>query len=124
MARLPTTLPVPARDAMAVLAHVYLRFNRPDAAAALLAALAQIEAEPGWARRALCLARLEAGQNATALAEAEALLAEGGADDLRLPLLHIAALACWRLGRGEEARAWREAAGRATAVAVLGGGRP
>ncbi len=42
-----------ARDAVAVLAHVYLRFDRPAEAAALLAALAVSDPGPRWARQAL-----------------------------------------------------------------------
>jgi hypothetical protein len=121
MARIPDRLSPAARDALALLAHVYLRFNHADAAAALLAALAEIDVNPTWARRALCLARLQAGHNEAALAEAEALLANGGADDGRLPLLHIAAQASWRLGRPEAARVWREAAQGASVLSVLPG---
>jgi len=121
MARIPARLSTAARDALALLAHVYLRFNHADAAAALLAALAETDVNSAWARRALCLARLEAGQNEAALAEAEALLADGGADDVRLPLLYIAAQASWRLGRPEAARVWREAARGASVMSALPG---
>lgn len=107
-----------ARDAMAVLAHVYLRFDRPAEAAALLAALLAIDPEPRWARRALCLAQLRTEQPVAALATAEALLADSLDDDERVPVLHLAAKAHWRLGNEGEARALRAAARAAAAVSV------
>ena len=111
------------RDAVAVLAHVYLRFDRPAEAAALLTVLVRLDADPGWARRALCLAHLHAGRYQEAVAGAEELLRDGLDDAERLPLLHIAAKGCWRLGREDEARAFREAARATAAVTVLRAGR-
>lgn len=114
----PPTLSRKARDAMAVLAHVYLRFDRPREAAALFASLALLDEEPSWARRALCLARFRAGQLEEALELAESLLREPLDDEARLPVLHVAAKACWRLGRLEEARRHRAAASATTAVSL------
>jgi hypothetical protein len=106
----PARLSPRCRDALAVLSHVFLRFDRATEARALLAAL-DADGGDAWARRALCLAQLQAGDAQAALDGAVALLADPGLDDeLRLPLLHVAAKASWRLGRPEEARAHRAAA--------------
>ena len=107
-----------ARDAVAVLAHTFLRFDRPDDAAALLAALAELEPNSTWARCALCLALLRAERTEEALASAEALLEDMPSGIDRVPVLHIAAKAAWRLGRSEQARAYFDAARGAASVSV------
>lgn len=107
-----------ARDAMAVLAHVYLRFGRPEEAGALLAALAAIDPGQRAVRRALCLAQLRAGSAAAALATAGELLAGASDDDERVSLLRLAAKAQWRLGREAEARALLASASAAATVSI------
>lgn len=110
-----------ARDAVAVLAHVYLRFDRPAEAAALLAALVVIDPGPRWARQALCVAQLRIGQVAAALSTVESLLADSLDDDERVPLLLLAAKAQWRLGNEVEAR---KLSGTARSAAAASIGRP
>ena len=93
------------RDAIAILAHLFVRYGRAEEAVALLGAVAELDADPAWAQRARCIALLRAGRPAEAAAEAERLL-DGRLDDPeRVPLLHALARACWALGRAEEARA-------------------
>ncbi|WP_050976814.1 tetratricopeptide repeat protein [Hyphomicrobium sp. MC1] len=108
-----------ARDALAVLAHVYLRFERPDEAAALLAALVAIDPKPRWARQALSLAQLRSGLTEAALSTAESLLTEALDDDERVPLLLLAAKAHWRLGNEVEAQRLRIAARAAATTSIV-----
>jgi predicted Zn-dependent protease len=97
------------RDALAVLSHIYLRFDRADEAAALLAALARIDRDPSWARTARCLALVMAGRHEDAQRETEDLLARPLDDTRRSHLLRILARACWNLGLPEQARAHQAA---------------
>jgi hypothetical protein len=106
------------RDALAMLAHVYLRFGRPSEAAALLAALALLDEDPGWALRTRCFALLRAGLYEAARAETLRLLDAPLDDSERAPLLRILAKANWRLGRDEEARVHQIASQAATSVEV------
>jgi predicted Zn-dependent protease len=107
-----------ARDAIAVLANLYLRFGRADDAATLLGAVAALDEDPAWALRARCIALLRAGRHAEAAAEAERLLDAARDDADRVPLLHALSRACWALGRVEEARAAHLEACGAAAVSV------
>ena len=100
----PTFAPPTVCDALSVLAHLYLRFGRAASAAALLAALAQVDENPSWARRTRCLALLRAGRPEAALTEALALLDHPLDDAERGALQLVMAQACWRLGREDEAR--------------------
>lgn len=128
-----------ARDALAILAHVYLQFDRPTEAAALLHALEwhdrdaggatgadpQGLSQPGlsshglWAASARALALLLAGQDAEAVALAERLLDAPLQDAQRVNLLRILARACWRLGRAEEARAHHAAMQTLAAATIV-----
>jgi hypothetical protein len=94
-----------ARDALAVLASVMLGNGRPGDAAALLAVLARLPGDTGWARRARCQALLLDDRPAEADQEARALLEEPMPDTARIAVLHLLARAAWRLGRGAEAQA-------------------
>ncbi len=108
-----------ARDSLAVLAYIYLQFDRAEDAAALLDALARIDQDPTWARSTRCLALVMAGRSAEAQREAEALLLEDLDDTRRCHLLRILARACWNLGLAEEARAHQEAVRQLLAVTVI-----
>ena len=108
-----------ARDSLAVLAYIYLQFDRAEDAAALLDALARIDRDPAWARSTRCLALVMAGRSEEAQREAEALLLEDLDDTRRCHLLRILARACWNLGLAEEARAHQEAVRQLLAVTVI-----
>jgi len=108
-----------ARDSLAVLAYIYLQFDRAEDAAALLDALARIDQDPTWARSTRCLALVMAGRSAEAQREAEALLLGDLDDTRRCHLLRILARACWNLGLVEEARAHQEAVRQLLAVTVI-----
>jgi hypothetical protein len=108
-----------ARDSLAVLAYIYLQFDRAEDAAALLDALARIDQDPTWARSTRCLALVMAGRSAEAQREAEALLLGDLDDTRRCHLLRILARACWNLGLAEEARAHQEAVRQLLAVTVI-----
>lgn len=112
-----------ARDALSVLAHLLLRFDRPADAAALLVALDRLGAEPGWAGRCRCVALLALGRLDEVEALAGALLASG-AEEERALLLQIMARACWRGGRHDEARAYAQQSRAAFGAVVLGPARP
>jgi hypothetical protein len=98
-----------ARDALAVLAYVFLQFGRAGDAASLLHVLALNEREPGWAATTRCVALMMDGQAAAAREEAERLLSGSANDTHRCQLLRVLARACWSLGLEEEARAHQEA---------------
>jgi predicted Zn-dependent protease len=108
-----------ARDSLAVLAYIYLQFDRAEDAAALLDALARIDQDPTWARSTRCLALVMAGRSEEARREAETLLLEDLDDTRRCHLLRILARACWNLGLAEEARAHQEAVRQLLAVTVI-----
>ena len=108
-----------ARDSLAVLAYIYLQFDRAEDAAALLDALARIDQDPTWARSTRCLALVMAGRSAEAQREAEALLLVDLDDTRRCHLLRTLARACWNLGLVEEARAHQEAVRQLLAVTVI-----
>lgn len=118
------------RDAIAVLANVYLRHGRAEEAAVLLQALAALDPDPGWASRARCIALLRAGRHADAAEAAERLLAGPLDDQDRVPLLHALSRACWAMGRTGEAREAQRAACEIAAVSLsrapagVGGAKP
>jgi Flp pilus assembly protein TadD len=111
-----TTSEAMTRDALAILANIYIRFGRAGEAAAVFGAVAQLDADPGWALRARCVALLRADRHAEAATEARRLLECRMDDQDRMPLLHVLARACWALGRTEEAR---EAHREATSLAAV-----
>ncbi|MBB4483551.1 hypothetical protein [Rhizobium etli] len=92
------------RDALWVLAYVYLKFGYFHDAAKLLLALDHLDAGSGWARRARCLALLRAGHCEEAAAEAGLLLGRPLADEHRFRMLQVRVKAYWRLGLRSEAR--------------------
>jgi predicted Zn-dependent protease len=96
-----------ASEALAVLAHMYLRFGRPREAAILLGAVARLVPDPTPALRTRCVALLEAGHNDAARDEALRLLATGPDDPIRAQLLRIVAKASWRLGDAAQAREYQ-----------------
>lgn len=107
------------RDSLAVLAFIYLQFDRADDAAALLDALARIDADPAWARSTRCLALVMAGRNEEARVETEQLLRGAMDDTRRCHLLRILARACWNLGLADEARVHQQAVKDLVAVTVM-----
>jgi predicted Zn-dependent protease len=107
------------RDSLAVLAYIYLQFDRTDDAATLLAALARIDRDPMWARTTRCLALVMEGRNEEAQREAEELLRGTMEDTRRCHLLRILARACWNQGKAEEAREHQKAVRELMAVTVL-----
>ena len=108
------------RDALAILANIYIRFGRAEEAAAVFGAVARLDADPSWALRARCVALLRAGRHADAATEAKRLL-EGRMDDTdRVPLLHVLAHASWALGRTQEARKAHREASSLAAVSLSG----
>ncbi|MBL6080024.1 hypothetical protein JMJ56_18545 [Belnapia sp. T18] len=109
------------RDAVAVLAHVLLRFDRAEEARALLAALIELDADPAWARQAHCLALLRAGRSEDAVAAAEGILTDWPSGPAAAPMLHVAAKAAWRLGQVEKARAYAETAQSAASIGLRPG---
>lgn len=111
-----------ARDAVAVLVHVLMRFDRAADAAVLLAALIELDPASPWARRAACAAMLQAGWPNQALAEAQSLLDGVPLGRDAAPLLHVAAKACWRLGREDEARQYWRSARKALDFSTAGAG--
>jgi Flp pilus assembly protein TadD len=108
-----------ARDAVAVLAHTYMQFDRAREAAALLGALAVVDEDPAWALTARCLALVLAGDDEGAADEASRLLEQPLDDTRRRQVLRILARACWKLGREDEARAHLAALRQLAAVTVL-----
>jgi hypothetical protein len=107
-----------SRDALSVLAYMYLLFDRPAEAAVLLRALATIGGDGGWAASTLCLALVMAGKHEAARAEAMRLLPGAADDTARTLLLRVLARAAWNLGLGDEARA-HQAALRALLAATV-----
>ncbi|MEJ0017907.1 MAG: hypothetical protein WDN25_15335 [Acetobacteraceae bacterium] len=107
------------RDALAVLAYIYLQFDRAGDAAALFAALARIDRDPTWAECGRCLALVMAGRNAEAREAATRLLQAPVDDTRRCHLLRILARACWNLGLAEEARIHQQAVKKLLAVTVM-----
>lgn len=94
-----------AQDALAVLAHIYLRYGQARRAVALFGALAEIGDTPAWARRAHCIALVQVGRHDEAVAAATDLLNETCAPTDRVPLLHALAQASFALGETDRARA-------------------
>ncbi|WEX91761.1 hypothetical protein PZN02_006076 (plasmid) [Sinorhizobium garamanticum] len=92
------------RDALSVLAYLYIKCG-PDSAAKLLLALDHLDSGSGWARHARCLALLRAGNCAEAAAEAGRLLVHALDNEDRFRMLRVRAKACWKLGLKSEARA-------------------
>jgi hypothetical protein len=113
-----TPLAPRSRDALSVLAYMYLMFDRPAEAAVLLRALAAAGGDDGWAASTRCLALVMAGQHEAARAEAARLLPGAADDTVRALLLRVLARAAWNLGLGEEARA-HQAALRALLAATV-----
>ncbi|MFO1026797.1 MAG: hypothetical protein U1E70_16625 [Acetobacteraceae bacterium] len=112
-------VPPRTRDALAVLAYIFLQFDRAADAAALLAALARLDVDASWAGTTRCLALVMAGQDEAALQEAGVLLDTPLEDSRRGHLLRIMARACWNLGRSDEARQHQEAAKAVLAAMVM-----
>lgn len=108
-----------ARDALAVLAFVFLQFGRAADAAALLRVLARIEREPGWASATRCLALMMAGKPVEARDEADRLLQSETNDTRRCQLLRVLARACWSLGLAGEAREHQAAMSELMAATVM-----
>ncbi len=104
---------------LAVLAYIYLQFDRTDDAATLLAALARIDRDPMWARTTRCLALVMAGRHEEAQREAEELLGGPHNGIRRCHLLRILARACWNQGKVEAAREHQKAVKDLMAVTVL-----
>ncbi|RUV82107.1 hypothetical protein EOA60_25790 [Mesorhizobium sp. M1A.F.Ca.IN.020.06.1.1] len=93
------------RDALSVLAYLYLRFGHFHNAAKLLLALDQLDPGSVWARHARCLALLRAGNCQEAAAEAGRLLVPALDNDDRFLILQVRVKAFWKLGLKSEARA-------------------
>ncbi|MES0139403.1 hypothetical protein NKJ88_31365 [Mesorhizobium sp. M0016] len=110
------------RDALSVLAYLYLKFGYFHNAAKLLLALDHLDSGSGWARQAHCLALLRAGHCEEAAAEAGRLLVHALDGKDRFRVMQVRAKACWKLGLRSEARACqRMIAILLTQAAVPGG---
>jgi len=99
-----------ARDALAVLAHMYIRFGRPEAAVVLFGAIAHLDHDQEWALRARTVALLKANRHQEAVTEARRLLRLGGEEGGKITLYYVIAFGCWALGMKDDAQvAYREA---------------
>lgn len=96
------------RDALSVLAYLYIKFGFLHDAAKLLLALDHLDSRWGWARHARCLALLRAGDCEEAAAEAGRLLVHALNDEERFRILQVRVKAYWKLGLKSEARACQQ----------------
>ncbi|ULJ74459.1 tetratricopeptide repeat protein [Rhizobium gallicum] len=93
------------RDALSVLAYVYIKYGYPHNAAKLLVALDSLDPGSRWARHARCLTLLRAGHCEEAAAEAGRILEHPLDDEGRFRMLQVRVKAYWKLGLKSEARA-------------------
>ena len=92
------------RDAMLLLADVYLEQGQYDKARTLLDALALLWPDDSGVLKALAFACLQGGRFDEALAAADGYLRLGPATRVTAPILLIRGRALWGLGRVDEAR--------------------
>ncbi|NRP75105.1 hypothetical protein ILFOPFJJ_06028 [Ensifer psoraleae] len=97
------------RDALSVLAYLYIKYDCPHKAAKLLFALDSLDPALRWARHARCLALLRAGHYEETVAETRRILEHPLDHEGRFRMLQVLVKAYWKLGLRSEARACQRA---------------